>query len=146
MNSLGETLKDPRKWAIVEALEHPKRYWDNQAWGLKHASGSIAYALGKGIQTTGTVIQVPQKFLHNTAKKGIKDMVGNLFGSKAGKKAAKKFSDFDDSIGQYIPTGLEKDLNIAGKLLEPVGELIADLGAQDQEKLTRYMIKQRKKN
>ena len=68
MTGLGEQLKDPSKWAIVEAISHPKRYWRHQAWGLKNASGSLAYAAGKGIQTTGTLLRVPQKYLGKVGK------------------------------------------------------------------------------
>lgn len=121
MTGLGEQLKDPSKWAIVEATTHPERYWRHQAWGLKNASGSLAYAAGKGIQTTGTLLRVPQKYLGKVGKQVLK-------GFGAG-KAMQFFGDIDK----------------AGQVMEPLGKALADVGAKDQEKFSRYMVDERKK-
>ena len=126
VSALGHTLVHPKKWAITKLVEDPQKYIDNQKWGVTNTPGALLYAGGKGLQTTGQVLQVPTKFLNKTGR----TIMGE---TKIGRSINKKL--------QSKHVNLVNDLNLAGVGMEIAGEMVSDAGKSDQQKMMKRMRK-----
>jgi len=130
VSALGHTLVHPKKWAITKLVEDPQAYVDNQKWAMDNTPGALLYSTGKGISTTGKVLQVPTKLLNKAGR----EILGSTKAGRAVNAAIKK------KVGGK-GMQLMNDLNFAGIGMEIGGDFLADAGAADQEKMERHLDK-----
>ena len=125
MSALGKTVVDPNKWALTAAIRNPRRYWENQIWGVEHAPRSLAYAAGTGISATSNIIQRGNRAISA-------HMTGKLFdamqtvGIDVGKDAR--------ASGMH----LLGDMNIAARIMQPAGDALRNFGEADQKKFWKH--------
>jgi hypothetical protein len=125
MTALGRTIVDPNKWAVTAAIRNPKRYWENQIWGMQHAPKSLAYAAGTGISATSYAIQKANNAISTKMTKGLFDSMANI-GIEVGKDA------------RLAGTHLLRDMNIAARIMQPAGDALRNFGEADQKKFWKH--------